>query len=50
MAKGEERCNLHALIVAVSNVDSFAVDHFHVLTRPIAECWVIFEPPWKCGL
>jgi hypothetical protein len=36
--------------VTISNVDTFAIHHLHVLTWPVVEGWIIFEPPWKCGL
>lgn len=44
------RIDGHFLVVAVSDVKSFAVDDFEVLAGPVMICWVILDSFWERGL
>ena len=50
MAEREEWRDFHTLVVAVSDVQPFAVDDLQILTRPVVVCWVVLESLGKGGL
>ena len=41
MAEGEERVNFDMFVVSISDVDTFAVDYFEILARPVVVCGCI---------
>jgi hypothetical protein len=50
VTKGEERSDGGVVVVAVADVESFAVEDFEVFAGPVVVGWVVSEKFWEGGL
>jgi hypothetical protein len=50
VAEGEERGDLSAVIVSVSDIDAFSIEDLLILTRPVVPCWSVLDSPGESCL